>query len=177
MGRSRYKIHELGYPYFITSSIIYGLPLFGIPEIANIMLQSFQFLQEQRRVKIYAYVIMENHIHFIAQSDDSLAKRINTFKSFTARKAIDFLKLEGCNKWLQRLKEQKAVYKWDRKYQFWQEGYHPKQIIGDDMMAQKVTYIHNNPVKRGYIEKPEDWRYSSACNYVKGDGLIDIHKY
>lgn len=174
MARSSYKIHEAEYPYLITSSVVYGLPLFGMPDVANIVLCSLKFLQEEKEVKIYAYVLMENHIHFIAQSD-SLANKISAFKSFTARRTIDFLKNRGHGIWLKRLREQKASYKQDRTYQFWQEGYHPKQIIGDDMMIQKIEYIHDNPVKSGYVDRPEDWRYSSVCNYLnRGSELIPV---
>jgi REP element-mobilizing transposase RayT len=174
MARSRYKIYETEYPYLITASVVYGLPLFGIQGIANTVLSSLRFLQEKKEVNIYAYVMMENHIHFIAQSD-LLASKVSAFKSFTARRSINFLKNNGHGIWLKRLKEQKAKYKQGRTYQFWQEGYHPKQITGDDMMVQKIEYIHNNPVKRGYVDRPEDWRYSSICNYVdRGGELISI---
>jgi len=39
----------------------------------------------------------------------------------------------------------------------------------EDMLRQKIEYVHNNPVKRGYVDVPEHWRYSSARNYVAGD--------
>ncbi len=41
-------------------------------------------------------------------------------------------------------------------------------------MRQKVNYIHENPVKRGYVELPEHWRYSSARNYAGQGGLLDV---
>jgi len=53
-------------------------------------------------------------------------------------------------------------YKKDRTYQIWQEGYKPKLIQTDVMMINKINYIHNNPVKRGYIDEAIHWRYSSA---------------
>lgn len=56
----------------------------------------------------------------------------------------------------------------------WQEGSHPEVIQGMSMMRQKVTYIHNNPVKRGYVDEPCHWRYSSARNYAGLDGLLHV---
>lgn len=173
MSRTRYKIYGTEYPYLITSSIVYGLPVFSFPAISEIILNSFLYLQEKRDTSIYSYVIMENHIHFIAQSD-LLAGNIRDFKSYTARKSINYLRENGHSIWLRKLEEQKASYKSDRSYQFWQEGYHPKQIIGDSMMIQKIGYIHSNPVKRGYVDKAEHWRYSSARNYIGDEGLIPI---
>ena len=62
----------------------------------------------------------------------------------------------------------------DREYQFWQEGSHAELILCDDMMREKLEYIHYNPVKRGYVDKPEHWRYSSAMNYAGMEGMIPI---
>ncbi|TCL34896.1 hypothetical protein EV691_101338 [Azotobacter chroococcum] len=41
-------------------------------------------------------------------------------------------------------------------------------------MRQKLDYIHHNPVRRGYVERPEHWRYSSARNYAGEPGLLEI---
>jgi len=42
------------------------------------------------------------------------------------------------------------------------------------MMVQKIEYIHNNPVRRGYVDEPQHWRYSSASNYAGTGGLIEV---
>jgi len=48
-------------------------------------------------------------------------------------------------------------------------------IISEEMLVQKIEYIHNNPVKRGLVDLPEHWRHSSARNYVLGDhSLIQL---
>ena len=60
----------------------------------------------------------------------------------------------------------KKAHKNERAYQFWQEGVHPELIQNDAMMRQKIEYIHQNPVERGYVDRPEHWRYSSARNYL-----------
>ena len=68
----------------------------------------------------------------------------------------------------------KKTFKKDSNYQFWQEGVHAQQIQSEEMMRQKIEYIHNNPVRRGYIDEPECWRYSSVRNYTGKTGLIDV---
>ncbi len=62
----------------------------------------------------------------------------------------------------------------DRKHQVWQHGSHPELIQNDAMMRQKLEYIHYNPVKRGYVDEPEHWRYSSARNYAQEDALLAV---
>jgi len=48
------------------------------------------------------------------------------------------------------------------------------EISGPDMAWQKLEYIHNNPVKAGIVEKPEDYLYSSARDYNSLKGMLDI---
>jgi hypothetical protein len=48
----------------------------------------------------------------------------------------------------------------------WQEGYHPQAIYSDEMMQQKIDYIHANPVRKGWVAAPEHWRYSSAHEWL-----------
>jgi len=173
MPRSRYRIYEDHHPYFLTCTVVNWIPIFSSPPIVDIVYDSWRFLQENGRLELYAYVILENHVHLIASSAN-LAKEIGDFKSFTARKIIDYLKDKGARRVLEQLARGKAGYKKDREYQLWQEGSHPQQIQGTEMMHQKATYIHNNPVKRGYVDDVVHWRYSSARNYAGLPGLIEV---
>lgn len=85
MGRGRFKFHEHHYPYFISSTIIDGIPLFSDPAIAIIILDSLKFIQSERAVHLYGYVIMENHIHCVIEAEQpgDVLKRL---KSYTAKK-------------------------------------------------------------------------------------------
>src|SRR5262249_8337838 len=60
----------------------------------------------------------------------------------------------GANVLLRQLRTLKLRHKTQSEYQVWEEGSKPKQISGDEMMLQKLEYIHNNPVKRGYVDDP-----------------------
>ena len=116
---------------------------------------------------------MENHLHLIGTAEN-LSKEIRTFKSFTARSIIDQLKLNQSHYLLTQLKFAKLPHKTDQEYQLWQEGFHPEAILSEEMLFQKIDYIHNNPVKRGYIDDPVHWRYSSYRNYQDLPGLIPV---
>ena len=51
-----------------------------------------------------------------------------------------------------------------------------RELFSIGFSWQKMNYMHNNPVDSGLVEKPEDYLYSSARDYVgKGKGLLDIH--
>jgi REP element-mobilizing transposase RayT len=173
MGRSRYKFHEEHYPYFVTSTILEGLPMFCKPQIAQILLDQLVFMQNEKAIKLYAYVIMPNHFHAVVQGKN-LAEALRLTKSYSARRTLEYLKMNGHTRWLKKLKQFKKTHKVGRTYQFWEEGLHPKQLTTVDMVNQKITYIHDNPLKSGFVEHAVDWRYSSALDYFGEEGLIPI---
>jgi len=173
LARSRYKIFENQYPYFVTGTVVQWLPAFSNPGVVQYVLDSWVFMQEHHRLNIYAFVIMENHLHMMVSSDD-LSKELGNFKSYTARQIIDYYKKNGSRSILNAFSNGKQAFKKDREHQFWQEGSHPQQIRTRKMMTQKIDYIHYNPVRRGYVDDPSHWRYSSARNYLKGSGLITV---
>ena len=139
-------------------------------------MDSLKHLQKEENLKLYAYVILENHIHLIVQSDD-VAKSMRHFKSFTAKALLKLLQRENAYTLLKQFKFYKKAHKADRTYQLWQEGYQPKLMQTDAMMIGKIEYIHNNPVKRGYVDEAAYWRYSSARDYEGVDGLIEVERF
>lgn len=173
MVRTRYKIYNNDQPHFLTMTIVEWISLFMDKEIVSIILNSLKYIQQERGVTLYVYVVMENHLHMVA-SGVSLNKTIKEFKSFTARCIIDHLKGRNSTPLLMKLKRAKLNHKTQSEYQVWQEGSHPQEIIHEKMMIQKIEYIHNNPVRRGYVDEPFHWRYSSARNYTGQEGLLKI---
>jgi putative transposase len=173
VGRSRYKFGESDYPHFLTCTVVGWLPVFTRPDTVQILFDSWQFLQDQDRLVLLGYVVLDNHIHFIASSKN-LSKEIGDFKSYTARKIIDYLQERQIHTLLDGLEYHRSRHKTDRRFQLWQEGSHPQIIETEDMLRQKLDYIHENPVKRGYISDPAHWRYSSARNYARLESLVDV---
>ena len=173
MGRSRYKIYDETAPYFLTCTILNWIPIFTRPDTVQIILNALNHRQQNRELRIYAYVILENHMHMVAQSP-RLKKEIASFKSYTARQIIDYLKQKNAKRILEQLSFFKKQHKKDRQHQVWEEGCHPEQIQSEAMLRQKIDYIHNNPVKRSYVDEPAHWRYSSARTYEGQTGLMPI---
>jgi putative transposase len=173
MGRSRYVITEPDKPHFLTCTVLEWLPVFTRPETVQIVLDCWSYQREHQGLRLYGYVVLENHLHFVAQAH-RLDKCVSSFKSYTARRIIDYLEACQVKPLLARLSFSKRAHKVDREYQFWQEGVHAELIFSEAMMREKLEYIHANPVKRGYVDLPEHWRYSSARNYLGLAGLIDI---
>jgi putative transposase len=145
MARSRYQV--LGTtPHFVTCSVVEWIPLFSQPELVAIVLDALRFLQQEQRLTLHSYVVMENHLHLVASAAD-LSKEMGNFKSFTARSMIDYLQQHRPQSyWLKRLAAAKLSHKTGQRYQVRQEGFHPQLIMSEAMLQQTVDYIHQNPV-------------------------------
>ncbi len=174
MGRSRYTFTQTDAPHFMTLTVLHWIPVFTRPETVEIVLDSLRYLIKEG-LSVYSYVILENHLHLIAQSQQ-LDRDIARLKSFTAKQLLAHLQKHNVKTILDQLAFYKKAHKGDRQYQFWQEGGHPECIQSDVMMRQKVDYIHQNPVKRGYVDLAEHWRYSSARDYLGSEGLLQVCK-
>ncbi|MBC7390010.1 MAG: transposase, partial [Opitutaceae bacterium] len=60
-------------------------------------------------------------------------------------------------------------------YQFWQHDNHPIELSSFSMFKEKLDYIHNNPVKEGFVTMPEEWLYSSARSYCTEEpGILEV---
>ena len=175
MGRSRYKIYEPTHPHFVTCTILHWIPIFTRQESVQIVLECLEFLKQKDNLKLFAYVILENHLHLIVESDN-LGKTMESFKKFTAKKILELLKRENVIRVLEQLAFYKKAHHKGKNFQVWEEGYQPKLIQSDEMMLQKIEYIHNNPVKRGYVDEAVHWRYSSARDYDGVSGLIGVDR-
>jgi REP element-mobilizing transposase RayT len=169
MTVERYKIVDAEYPHFLTPTIKDWYPLFARPEIVAIVLNSLKYLQKEGLI-IYAYVIMENHMHLVAKSN-RLEDDIQRFKAHTGLEIVKQLKmynqgvLHGFS-FINNLTRSE--------HKIWESGNHPVMIQNEEMMHQKIEYIHANPVRRGYVDEATDWRYSSARNYSDLPGLLDV---
>ena len=102
MGRSRYKIYNPQQPHFLTSTIVNWIPIFTRPTTVKILLNSFQYLQKQHQLRLYGFVVLENHLHWLAQSEN-LPKEISCFKSYTAKMIIRHLEEQRQYKLLRQL--------------------------------------------------------------------------
>jgi len=176
MARSRYVILEPDKPHFLTCTVVEWLPVFTRPDSVGILIDSWSHQRANAGLRLFGYVILENHLHFVAEAP-RLDKCVSSFKSFTAARLIELLEARQAERLLTRLRFAKLAHKHDREYQFWQEGCHAEMILSEEMMRQKLEYIHQNPVKRGYVDRPEHWRYSSARDYLGQPGLIEIDRW
>jgi len=170
--RSRYRINDPHASHFITSTIVEWLPVFTTAGCCDVLVRSLEHCRKEKDLRIHGWVIMDNHFHAVI-SGPELADTIRDMKRFTSRALLDQLREERRAWLLNQLAYYRAAHKkGDTEHQVWQEGVHPQAIAGDEMMLQKLEYLHNNPVKRGWVDSPEHRRYSSAHEWLPGAVVV-----
>jgi len=163
---SSWKIHNEISTYFITSTIIDWIPVFKENEFFEVIIDSLKYCSTNKGLKVHGYVVMLDHIHLLVSSENNLSNIMRDFKSFTSKKIVGLLKRRKEEVFLKIFVRAGALEKRNQKYKIWQSGFHPIGIDTEKFYLQKLLYIHNNPVKKGYVIKPEHWFYSSASYYV-----------
>jgi putative transposase len=142
-------------------------------EYKNVIIKSLQFLTENKRVRIYAFVIMSNHIHFIWQAENGydLSNVQTSFKKYTSQQFLKLLENDSTN-------NEYASYAIDRKHRFWKRNSLGTELFSPAVLQQKIEYIHNNPVRARLCNFPEDYRYSSAVFYkTRKDEFNFLYSY
>jgi len=171
--RTRYRITDGNYPYFITTTTIAWIPIFIRKPYLEVVVNSLSFSRRHKGLKIFAYVIMDNHIHLVV-AGERLSDIVKEFKSYTAREIVRLAREEDKSWLLNQLQFHKHDHKTESHHQVWQEGFHPQQIYSEEVLRQKVEYLHHNPVRAGLVARAEDWLYSSARNYAGMSGPLEI---
>lgn len=122
---------------------------------------------------------MTNHLHLIIRSEENqLQDIIRDMKKFTSKKLIQSIwenPQESRKNWLLWLfKREGEKNSNNSSYQVWQQHNHPIELSTNEMLDQRLEYLHMNPVKAGFVDKPEDWINSSARNYAGLQGKLNL---
>ncbi len=157
--------HPVYWPQYLTATILEWKHLLKQDKYKDIIIDSLQFLVQEKRIELNAFAIMSNHIHLIWQplNDQTPEKIQHSLMSFTAHK----FKADLEKNHIEVLPHFKVEAK-DRSYQFWERNSLGIDLINEAMFIQKLNYIHQNPVVAGICQLPEDYYYSSAKYYENG---------
>lgn len=173
-----YQIEDQRSLYFLTFQVVDWIDLFTRKIYKDILIDSFKFSIENKGFQLFAYVIMSNHIHLIANSSEGkLSETIRDFKKFTCKKIVEAMEEseESRKEWiLERFIINASHHKANKNFQMWTHENHAILLYSNNFIREKIEYIHNNPVRAGIVEKPEDYLYSSARNYASLNAPIDI---
>jgi len=162
----------------MTFTIVGWIDLFSRQIYRDILLKNMQYCRQHKNLCIGGYVIMPNHVHVIWQSKaGKLSDVLRDFKSYSSKEFINAImnEPESRRDWLLHMFRFHANRtEQNKEFKIWTGDNHPEEIQSEDFMKTKLSYIHNNPVRAGWVTNAEDYVYSSASNYMNGKGLIEI---
>lgn len=180
---SQYKIRDQSKLHFVTFTVIDWIDAFIRDEYRIILIDSIKYCQANKGLEVYAYCIMTSHVHMIigTSGTNELNAIIRDLKSFTSRhirKAMENSNhvLESRKNWMLKRMYIAGKYNPNNKdFQFWQQNNHPIELSTNEMIDQRLEYIHLNPVASGFVDVPEAWVYSSARDYAGiAKGLVEL---
>ena len=162
------KIQEGAALYYLTFTVVYWLPVFISAEPCLTFTESLNYCQQQKSLRVNAFVIMPTHAHLIVFDADFDSTRLNqtitAMRQCTGRQLANF-----CHQ------KMPAVYgqvigsprRQDRANQFWQQSKHPVAIWSEDFWQTKFDYLHDNPRRKGLVHEAANWRFSSAAYWLR----------
>jgi len=174
-----YQISDQEATYFMTFQIVGWADIFSRQIYRDVIIDSFKFCKINKNMELAAYVIMTNHVHVImSSSTGKLSDLVRDFKKHTSKQILSIISnnpVESRKKWLEMVFKYHAKFnKRSGEKQLWTHDNHAVELSTNQMIDSRLDYIHNNPVKSGWVSKPEHYLYSSASNYIGIDSLIDI---
>jgi putative transposase len=160
--------------WFVTSTIVSFTRVFTEEKYFQIAIDNLKFYREKYRFLLPGYVIMPEHVHFLIYTFSDLGKISDIMRDWKWSVALDIRKQceKDDRKDLLELFQTEARRNGRRGFQVWMPRFDDVLIYTGKQYRIKLNYIHYNPVKRGLVDKPEDWKYSSARNYILRDDSI-----
>jgi REP element-mobilizing transposase RayT len=173
-----YQINDQEGLYYLTFQVVDWIDIFTRQVYRDIIIESLKYAIENKGLDIFAFVIMSNHVHLIAQSYlGKLSDTIRDIKKFTSKRIIDTIQIipESRSEWmLNRFGFNARQHSQNKDFQVWTHENHAIYLYGPKFIREKLDYLHNNPVRSGIVEKPENYLYSSARFYAGLDCLLEV---
>ena len=175
----QYKAHTPDGLYFMTCTMVDWIDLFTRAAYKLEIIRSLKYCQQHKGLQLYAWCLMPSHLHLIAAAAEGLklGPIMRDFKKFTAQNILKLINEENESRrdWmLQRFYYTGKFLSKITHYKFWQDGYHAIKLTSNDLMQQKLDYLHRNPVTDLTVAEPEHYVFSSASNYAGNGGLLDV---
>ncbi|MBL4905487.1 MAG: transposase [Flavobacteriaceae bacterium] len=173
----KYKFRNKEGAYFISFATVNWVDVFTREIYFSCVVDSLNYCRKNKGMVIHGYCIMTNHVHIIFRSSIGLpSELIRDFKGFTSRKLLNTIRKnpkESRKNWMLKQFRIAGIKNSNVKNsQFWQQNNQPIEIWSLPVFEQKLRYIHNNPVKAGFVTDPLGWKYSSARNYGNDDDTV-----
>lgn len=176
----KYKFHDPDGTYFVTFAVVDWIDVFTRNEYREILVGSFKYCIDKKGLVIHAWVIMTNHVHMVISrnGDFRFEEIMRDMKKHTSVRVIHTIEnssRESRKNWIIRLFEEAGrANPNNTKFQVWQQDNHPIELSDAKEIDQKIEYIHDNPVRAGFVNSQDCYDWSSAVDYSGGSGLVKV---
>jgi putative transposase len=170
--RGRSNLIDWNY-FFVTTTVVDFIHVFSDDKPCDLLIKNIQHYQKRYKFNILGYVIMPSHFHWIVETNTkygTISDIMRDIKKYSAWDILEYLTKTN-SKYLDSFSRAAIGYK-DQSRKFWMKRFDDVAIRNERMFWEKLHYIHKNPVKSGLIERSEDYKYSSARNYICNDHSI-----
>ena len=144
--RGRYKLDNYSV-FFVTTSTRKHQPLFCNEETLRAVQKILFYSVERHSVELLGYVLMKNHLHLLLHIPTGGKALSNFMRDFKMSVALRLFKGRGS---------------------IWQNGFDDVAIYSEKVFNVKLRYIHDNPVRAGYVKNSTEWQFSSASDWLTG---------
>lgn len=169
----KYKFHNPKGIYFVSFAVKDWIDVFICDKYKDIIIESLAYCQNHKGLEIFAWCIMTNHLHLIIRSKEGflLHNILRDFKRHTSVKIVEAIKENQQevrrNLFLENFETKNGLC-------FWGTDNHPIELWSNEVINQKLHYLHQNPVEEDLAFCPDQYVYSSAVDYAGEKGLLDI---
>ncbi len=171
MPRDLKRYYGLGDLHFVTFSCYRRLPLLGSTRRRDVFLRLLEMVRSKYELVVLGYVAMPEHVHLLVSEPQrrNLSVAIKALKQAMARRVL------GSSQ--RRYRQQTELFPGaSMPGRFWQARFYDFNVWSAKKRIEKLRYIHRNPVTRGLVRSPEQWRWSSFRSYAYGEpGLVKIN--
>jgi len=177
-----YKFYNPNGLYFVSFATVNWIDVFSRPVYKDILVENLNYCIENKGLKVWAWVIMTNHLHLLISSEtNNCADILRDFKRVSSKRILKTTEenpQESRREWMLWMFERAGKKNSNNtKYQFWQQHNQPVDISNStDRIDKALNYIHENPVTAGFADKAEHYPHSSAVDYAGEKGLVKIEK-
>ena len=155
MPRGLTRYFGSGDLHFITCSCYQRRPLLDSADRRDLFLDIFEQTRVRYLFVVVGYVVMPEHFHVLISEPQ-----------------------RGTQSTVMQVLKQRSAHQLSSGSRFWQERFYDFNVWTEGKRIEKLRYIHLNPVKRGLVKAPEDWRWSSFRDYFCGErGRVKINDY
>ena len=160
MPRGLHRYYGAEQLHFITCSCYHRLPFLRAARSRDRILSVLEQTRKRYRFVVVGYVVMPEHIHLLLSEPEvgTPSTVMQVLKQRTARALLPKRKARDP-------RQSNLFADISERAPFWQTRFYDFNVRTEKKRVEKLRYMHRNPVERGLVAEPEDWRWSSYCFY------------